>query len=139
MATNYPFPLPEAIQNEADEVISHLGNHPGAYLMYPPNANPQCLNVFDSCLLELSIIHEAIEEAGSNLSELVEGECDKGESLFHAATKALEAELDRMEHLLDWGRLTWRYDPTIRKAFSGDSTPPAPEPEKPALASAPTN
>jgi len=32
MATNYPFPLPEAIQNKADEIVERLGLHPGGYL-----------------------------------------------------------------------------------------------------------
>lgn len=118
MAEDYPFPIPEAIQNKADDVIANLGRHVGAYFGRPPNSNPQCLNALNSCHLELSIILDAIVLAGDDLSGRVGPEREKETSLLLIVTRALETELDRMGELLKWGFLTWRYDPAIQRALS---------------------
>jgi len=129
MSRNYPFPLPEAIQNEVDDVVDRLGLHPGCYLSYPPNSAPQCLNALKVCHSELNIIFDAIEETASQVSQVAGREGDKESSVLHAVITAFETELDRMWQVLQWGYLTWQYDPAIQKAFSGDSPPSALDPE----------
>jgi len=121
MAEQYPFPLPEAIQKEADEVIDRLGPHPGSYLCYPPNSNPQCLNAFDNCLLKLSMTLTSLDLACEKLESQLGVEHNRELNLLGTVYEALEAELNRMEYLLKWGWLTWQYDPQIRSAFKPDS------------------
>jgi hypothetical protein len=121
MSREYPFPLPEAIQKELDPIWDRLGCSPQCYLHGNPGEHhPQLLDAFVTHILQLSNIASALDLACAQVA----GRNQATKLLFVILT-ALEAEVSRMNDILHWGGLTWKYDPAIRTAFNGDTLPPS--------------
>jgi len=92
-----------------------------------------------NCYNALDIIYDAIEEAASQVSQIAGTEGGKESCVLVAVVTAFETELDRMWQVLQWGYLTWRYDPAIREGLSEAPAPSIPEPETSPEAALPTN
>ncbi len=128
-AEHHPFPLPPEIQVQAEPVLRRLECRvmDNPYLMFPTSnsGEPQALGAFKHSLFNLEVVLTALDR----MRREVVNQGKAGEEAFadlQTIQTAFEHEIRQQEALIDWMKLTWRYDPAIQSA-AGEAPEPRPE------------
>jgi hypothetical protein len=118
-AQHHPFALPPEIQVQAESVLRRLECRvmDNPYLMFPTSESgePQALGAFQHSLFNLEVVLTALDR----MRREVVNQGEASEEAFadlQTIQMAFEHEIRQQEALIDWMRLTWRYDPAIQSA-----------------------
>jgi hypothetical protein len=126
-AQHHPFALPPEIQAQAESVLRRLECRvmDNPYLMFPASESgePQALEAFKHSLFNLEVVLTALDR----MRREVVNQGEASEEAFadlQTIQMAFEHEIRQQEALIDWMKLTWRYDPVIQSA--ADEAPETP-------------
>jgi hypothetical protein len=112
MTQEYPFPVPEAIQNMLGEGIKRSLRHPDFKPYSAGPGEPHIFGALDSVTTALSCLVKTYDDLRftPNL----------GSDMLWPHQLALESIIDHLDNIIRWGRQTWEHDPAVLRLLHGE-------------------